>query len=163
MYSKWLHRSHEVTNGNRNSKYCNGAEKYKKNCQYQLVRCGCMILDIFSVIFRPPYNFFNFLGDFMCSMQSFWIQLTYILRQFLFWVFPLPTKLFIAKLHIKILTFQGPHSYGVRTFFSWFICFFLRFLSFSHPVLIGWDKSCDIRNIDDIIVRCQQGHILQQV
>ena len=30
-----------------------------------------------------------------------------------------------------------------------------------HPILIGWDKSCDIRNIDDIIVRCQQGHILQ--
>ena len=35
--------------------------------------------------------------------------------------------------------------------------------SASDPVLIGWDKSCDIRNIDDTIVCCQQGHILQQV
>ena len=33
----------------------------------------------------------------------------------------------------------------------------------SHPILIGCHKSCDIRIIDYIIVRCQQGQMIQQV
>ena len=30
-------------------------------------------------------------------------------------------------------------------------------------ILIGSDKSCDIRIIDEIIVRCHQGQMIQQV
>ena len=71
----------------------------------------------------------------------------------------LPVAMLLIKSWIFQSFFQGPHSYIVRTFFSWSICLW----AFSHPVLIGWDKSCDIRNIDDIIVHFQQGHILQQV
>ena len=36
-------------------------------------------------------------------------------------------------------------------------------ISSKATIVLGCDKSCDVRIIDDIIVRCQQGHILQQV
>ena len=32
-----------------------------------------------------------------------------------------------------------------------------------YPVLIGCYKSCDVRIIDDIIVSCQQGQMIQHV
>ena len=39
----------------------------------------------------------------------------------------------------------------------------LSFWAFYDPLLIGCNKSCDIRIIEDIIVSCQQGQILQKV
>ena len=39
----------------------------------------------------------------------------------------------------------------------------VRFSSLGYRVLIGCDKSCDIRIIDDIIVSCQQGQRIQYV
>ena len=39
----------------------------------------------------------------------------------------------------------------------------VRFSRLGYQVLIGCDKSCDIRIIDDIIVSCQQGQRIQYV
>ena len=47
--------------------------------------------------------------------------------------------------------FQAPHSYGVWGFSNWSI-------SESHPILIGCDKSCDIRIIDDIGANVVRAH-----
>ena len=42
----------------------------------------------------------------------------------------LPRNITFLIISLSSMYFQGPHSYGVRTFFSWFICdFFLIFLS----------------------------------
>ena len=56
---------------------------------------------------------------------------------------------------VHILTQCGPFVFGASV--SNLIC-----ISSEDIILIGCDKSCDIRIIDDIILRCQQGHILQQ-
>ena len=61
----------------------------------------------------------------------------------------------------KSLHFQGPHSLECGPSVTGAS---LKSESLSsHTILIGCDKSCDNRIIDDTIVCCQQGHILQLV
>ena len=62
----------------------NGAEIYIKDCKNLAVWFGCGIWGGFYQISRPPDKFegWFFFNQSVWSVRSFWIQKTYILRQF---------------------------------------------------------------------------------
>ena len=90
LYSKWPYRSHGLIKKITSPQTRNWAEIYIKDCKNLAVWFGCGILGGFYQISRPPDKFegWFFFNKCVWSVWSFWIQKTYILRQF-FWGPPL--------------------------------------------------------------------------
>ena len=97
-----------------------------------------------------------------------------LLFMVLYWYLTSDWKtLTIEELILELLNNNYYHNFNETLFLSPFVnlrsvgLLYMEYLSVEFwskaTILIGCDKTCDIRIIDDIIVYCQQGQSIQQV
>ena len=84
LYSKWPHRSHTLIKKKLSPQTCQGTEKFDKNLPKSHNQTKPPDFDGLLYISRPHYAFegWFFFNHSVWSLRSFWIQKTYIVRQF---------------------------------------------------------------------------------